>query len=120
MRPVVTACGNLTKKPLLETTQKGTPVVRFTVACNAGKDDDATFLWCVAYGEMAKTIAKHFDKGQGIIANGLLRQYKDDKGGEHFVCDVRDFGFVGSSRRNDTPPVDDRRDNPPPSETDPF
>ena len=101
MRPTVVACGNLTKKPQLEKTQKGTSVVRFTVACNAGKDEEATFLWCVAYNKPAETIATHFEKGQGIVVNGLLRQYNDEKGNAHFVCDVRDFGFVGSSRRND-------------------
>ena len=126
MRPSIFACGNLTKTPQLETTQKGTPVARFTVACNAGKDEDATFLWCVAYNKAAETIAKYFEKGQPILVAGLLRSYKDAKGAEHFVCDVRDFGFAGSARqKTEPPPPDEKRDaarteTPKDAEDEPF
>ena len=125
MRPTITACGSLTKTPILEKTKNGTPVVRFTVACNAGKDDEPTFLWCVAYNKNAENIAKFFKKGSPIVVSGYLRQYTDEKREAHFVCDVNNFGFVGGARRNDTPPPpDDRRcaptQTPPPDVDEPF
>lgn len=110
MRPTVNACGNLTKDVSLEKTQKGTPVVRFTIACNAGKDDEPTFLWCVAYNKNAENIAKFFKKGSPIQILGDLRQYNDEKRQSHYVCDIRSFGFIGSARRDTTPPVDEKQD----------
>lgn len=110
MRPTVNACGNLTKDVSLEKTQKGTPVVRFTIACNAGKDDEPTFLWCVAYNKNAENIAKFFKKGSPIQILGDLRQYIDEKKQSHYVCDIRNFGFIGSARRDTPPPVDEKRD----------
>lgn len=113
MRPTITACGNLTKTPALEKTKSGTPVVRFTVACNAGKEDEPTFLWCVAYNKAAENIAKFFEKGSPIVVSGELRQYTDEKREAHFVCDVRNFGFVGGGRKNDAPPPPDERRSAP-------
>ena len=109
MRPTVNAVGNLTKTPILEQTKNGVPVVRFTVACNAAKDEPATFLWCVAYNKKAETIVKYFEKGSPIAVVGELRQYSDEKGAAHFVCDVFNFGFVASSRRNDPSPQNEKR-----------
>ncbi len=111
MRPIITACGNLTKTPILEKTSKGTPVVRFTVACNAGKDEEATFLWCVAYKKSAENIAKFFDKGSPIVVTGSLRQYSDEKRVQHFVCDVSEFGFVSGARANKPPAINEKRDS---------
>lgn len=102
----------MTKTPTLEKTQKGTDVIRFTIACNAGKDEPATFLWCVAYKQKAETIAKFFEKGSPIQISGELRQYNDTKGIAHFVCDVLNFGFVGAKRADTTPPVNERRAEP--------
>lgn len=108
MKPVITAVGNLTKKPELEFTEKNnTPVVRFTVACN-GWNDDVTFLWCIAYAKNAENISKFFDKGSAIAIVGELSQYADKNKQTHSYCDVRSWDFVnGSPRRENPPPVKD-------------
>ena len=113
MRPSINACGNLTKAPAIEKTSKGNSVLRFTIACNAGKDEEPTFLWCCAYKQKAETIAKFFEKGSPIVISGSLRQYTDDKKVAHFVCDVSDFGFVSGARRDAPPPPNEARDRAP-------
>ena len=104
MKPTVIAVGNITKDiPLEYTKTNNTPVCKFTVACN-GSNDEATFLWCVAYGKNAENIQKFFGKGSAIQVVGELSQYLDDKKQTHSYCDVRQWGFVNGGSRKETPP----------------
>ena len=108
MKPQIIAVGNITKDITLEKTQKSsTSVVKFTIACNGGKDGETTFLWCIAYQKNAENIAKFFQKGSPIMIVGELSQYLDEGKRTHSFCDVIRWGFVGAAKREGPPPEKD-------------
>lgn len=76
--------GRLTKDPELRSTQSGTQVSSFTLACerdikNADGKRETDFIECVAWRNTAAFIAKTFHKGDGLTVTGRLatRQYTD-------------------------------------------
>ena len=79
--------GRLTKKPELKQTMNGTAVCPFTIAVNIGSGEKAytEFNECVAYGKLAETIARHFDKGSEIFVTrqrGWRTRTLEDRGGQ--------------------------------------
>lgn len=69
--------GRLTADTELKKTGDGVSVIRFTVAINRPKQKDkeraADFIDCVAFGDRAEFLGKHFRKGAAIIIFGTLR-----------------------------------------------
>lgn len=105
---VIAISGRLTAHPELKTTHSGKSVCRFTVAVPEGKEK-THFLPCVAWGEKAEFVAKHFIKGQRMEVEGALTmvQWKDKndqkRTGYEIVCRRIDFG----EPKRDTAVVDE-------------
>ena len=68
--------GNITQDPELRFSPNGTPVVKFSIAENKGKDDKATtsFFDVVAFKTLAENIAESVGKGSRVIVSGRLQQ----------------------------------------------
>ncbi len=96
MRFTVSGVGRLTKNPQLEKTANDSNCVKFTVACDNGKDD-SVFYWCIAYGKTAEFVAKFFSKGKPIHVSGEWGQYTSEKDNKkHSYIDVLRVDFVPS------------------------
>jgi single-strand DNA-binding protein len=87
--------GRLVRDPELRTTQSGTPVVSFTVACDRryvkeGEERQADFINCVAWNGTADFVSKYFTKGMRIALEGRIqtRTYDDQEGNKRFVTEV--------------------------------
>lgn len=94
--------GRLTRDPDIRHTQSGHTVARFTLAVDAGKDQEANFIPCVAWDKLAETIEKYVGKGRQIGVTGSLKSGKYERDGQTiFTLDVnvRGIDFCGS--RND-------------------
>jgi len=82
MLPHVTLTGNLTRDPELSFTPKGKPKAVFTVACNhrvrqgdgTWKDEGATFVQCVVWGDTAEAVTESLRKGSHVTVVGRLKQ----------------------------------------------
>ena len=88
---VITIVGNLTADPELRHTQRGVPVVGFTIAStprtfdrqtNEWKDGTPLFLRASVWREFAEHAAASLHKGSRVIATGRLvqRSYQDRDG----------------------------------------
>lgn len=87
--------GRLTHSPELRTTNTGTSVVHFSLAVrrtfkNASGEYDTDFVNCVAWKQSAETIAKYFNKGDGITVFGEIRtmSYTDKDGNSRNAVEV--------------------------------
>lgn len=102
--------GNMTKDPILQSTQSGLSILRFNIALNRGKDKDgndkgADFPTVIAFGKSAETISKYFCKGKEILVEGRIRTDKYDKDGKTvYTTDVilERFEFVGNKNNGQT------------------
>ena len=98
--------GRLTKDPDFRQTQSGTPVCRFTVACDrafANKETgkrEADFIECQVWRQTAEFVSRYFQKGSAITVDGSLRNnnYTDNNGVKHYgyVVMADNVGFGGS------------------------
>ena len=84
MLNVVAIMGRLVADPELRTTQQGTNVCTFRIACERsytpkGQQRQADFVDIVAWGKTAEFICKFFQRGSMIAVDGSLqtRQYQD-------------------------------------------
>lgn len=84
--------GRMTRDPELRMTNNGKPVCGFTVAWSERSKDteQKVFLNCVAWDKNAEFIAKHFQKGQELIAEGRLiaRKFTDKEGRDREVVEM--------------------------------
>ncbi len=86
--------GRLVRDPELRTTQNGTSVTSFTVACERDfKDRGETstdFIDVVAWRHTAEFVCKYFSKGRMAIAEGRLqiREWKDRDGNSRRAAEV--------------------------------
>ena len=106
---LVVLLGNLTKDPQLRTTNSGTQVATFTVACsrrfkNQNGEQEADFINCVAWRQQADFVSRYFQKGSKICVEGSIRtrSYDDpNTGGRRYVtevvCDHIEFAGGGRS-----------------------
>jgi single-strand DNA-binding protein len=84
-----THVGNLTKKPELKYTPKGTAVARLTVACNFRFQDDreewqdgVDFIPYIAWGRTAEIANEFLDKGSKVYVEGRIKPRQWEKDGE--------------------------------------
>ena len=82
--------GRLTADPELRSTNGGTQVATFTVACERdfGEKDkkETDFIECVAWKQTGEFISKYFKKGSLIAVSGALQSRKwEDKTGNKRV-----------------------------------
>lgn len=81
--------GRLTKD--VEVTEtKNTSVGRYTLAIDAGKDQEANFIRCVSFGKSAEFAEKYFNKGLRVAVEGRIQtgSYEDKDGFTHYTTDV--------------------------------
>lgn len=105
--------GRLTKDPEFRQTQSGTPVCRFTVACDrqfANKqtgEREADFIDCTAWRNTAEFISRYFVKGSPITIEGSIRNnnFEDKNGVKHYSYTVMvdQAGFAGKKEDNQQP-----------------
>lgn len=105
MLNVVAIMGRLVADPELRTTQQGTNVCTFRIACERsyskpGEHRQADFVDIVAWGKTAEFICKFFQKGEMIAVDGSLqtRNYQDNQGNKRTAVEVvaRNISFAGA------------------------
>ena len=75
---IVALTGRLTFEPELKSTNSGTSVTRFQLAVDrnyqaSGKEREADFIDCVAWGKTAEFVNSWFHKGQMMALTGEIR-----------------------------------------------
>lgn len=95
MLNIVAIMGRLVYDPELKTTQQGTSVCSFRIACDRsytpkGQERQADFIDVVAWRQTAEFVSKHFQKGSMIAIEGSLqtRQYQDKQGNNRTAVEV--------------------------------
>lgn len=105
MLNVVAIMGRLVADPKLRTTQQGTNVCTFRIACERsyskpGEQRQADFVDIVAWGKTAEFICKFFQKGSLIAVEGSLqtRNYQDKQGNKRTAVEVlaNNISFAGA------------------------
>lgn len=89
--------GRLTKEPDYRRTQKGKPVVTFTLAVDRDYDrETADFFSCTAWGKddgtgLAAFIGRNFHKGDLAVVAGEMqsRKWQDEKGNNRVSWEVQ-------------------------------
>ena len=119
--------GNTTREPTLVQTQSGATIAKFGIAINhkwTGKDgtkhDEATFVECAAWDQLANTVSNHLHKGNPVFIEGRLKldQWQDKQGQKRQQLSVvaEKIQFLGanqSSTRSDGPPATKPPSEPP-------
>lgn len=86
--------GRCAKDPDVKTTQSGQTFTRLTIAVDrytkAGEEKKADFIGCTAWGKTAQLLAKYFQKGREILAEGRIQtgSYKGQDGKTVYTTDV--------------------------------
>ena len=105
----ITIMGRLVRDPELRSTQSGTSVASFTVACDRdfggrdGGDKQTDFIDCVAWRQTGEFVSKYFRKGSMIVVSGRLqsRKWQDREGNNRTNWEVvADNVYFGESRRD--------------------
>jgi len=95
--------GNVTKDPELRNTTSGTNVATFTLAVN-DKDDQVSYIDCVAFNKTADTIAKFVKRGDAFLVQGSLKQRSwEQEGLKRSKIEVIVQGFAFISNKSDRP-----------------
>lgn len=96
--------GRLTRDPEVRETKDGLVISRYTLAVDAGKDKDANFISCVAFGNGGKFVEKYFKRGQrvGIAGSIVTGRYEDKDGVAHYTFEVvsQEHYFCDGSRED--------------------
>lgn len=76
--------GRLTKPVLAFASENGNSVARYTLAVtrNNGRNNEADFISCVAFGNQAAFAEKYLQKGMKIGVSGHLQSSSYQKDGE--------------------------------------
>ena len=105
MLNVVAIMGRLVAYPELKTTQQGTSVCSFRIACDRnfarqGEQRQADFIDIVAWRSQAEFVCKYFQKGSLIAINGRIqtRNYQDKNGSNRTAVEIvtSNVSFAGS------------------------
>ena len=102
--------GNLTRKPELRYTPKGTGIADFGLASNRRykQDDDlkeeVCFVDVTVFGSTAVAVASHLDKGRKVLVEGRLqfRSWETEAGQKRSKLEVvaERVNFLGSKNGN--------------------
>jgi len=109
--------GNLTRDPETRSTAGGQSVTNFTLAVNrswkgadGARQDQVSYINCVAWGKTGEIIAQYMSKGSPLLVSGRLEQRAwDDKEGQKrssVEVIVDDFNFVGGRNSDDVQAYD--------------
>ena len=109
MLNIVAIMGRLVHDPELKTTQQGTSVCSFRIACDRiytqkGQERQVDFIDVVAWRQSAEFVSKYFQKGSLIAIEGSLqtRQYQDKQGNNRTAVEVvaNNINFAGPKSSN--------------------
>ena len=112
MLNVVAIMGRLVADPALRTTQSGTNVCSFRIACDRnfarqGEQRQADFIDIVAWRQQAEFVCKYFQKGSLIAIEGSLqtRQYQDKNGNNRTAIEIvaNNVNFAAPKSANAAP-----------------
>ena len=112
MLNVVAIMGRLVADPELRTTQNGTNVCSFRIACDRnfarqGEQRQADFIDIVAWRQQAEFVSKYFQKGSLIAIEGSLqtRQYQDKNGNNRTAIEIvaNNVNFAAPKSANAAP-----------------
>lgn len=104
----VTVVGNLGKTPELRTLQSGKQVATFTICANERrgsgekKEDKPQWFTANVYGNSAKAVAEHLQKGDQVYVEGRLDiQFWDGREGPRHTSYINtsDVQFLGKRNR---------------------
>jgi single-strand DNA-binding protein len=88
----VSLIGRFARDPELKYTQSGTAICNFTLAVRNpfSKENEADFIRCVAWGNVAELVAEKHEKGNMIGVEGRIatRSYENNEGNKVFVTEV--------------------------------
>ena len=81
--------GRLIKDVEISEGKKST-VGHYTLAIDNGRDYDASFIRCTAFGKSAEFAEKYFSKGLRVAVEGRIQSgsYEDKDGFTHYTTDV--------------------------------
>lgn len=106
----ITIMGRLTRDPEMRTTQSGTTVTSFTVACDrdyqkGGSEEKTDYIDCVAWKHTGEFVSKYWKKGQLIVVSGRLqsRKWEDRDGAKRTSWEVNanNVYFGGDNKKAD-------------------
>ncbi len=85
--------GRLTKEPELRYTQgeNSMAIARYTLAVDRrGRDKQADFIQCIAFGKAGEFAQKYFTKGQRVLVSGRIQtgSYTNKDGNKVYTTDV--------------------------------
>ena len=107
---IVGISGRLTRDPELRTTTSGKQVTSFTLAVNAYKEEDTSFIEVVAWQKTAEIVANYTRKGDLLTVSGRLQQrkYEDKSGNNRSVIEViaQDVQLPPKGEQRDVAPED--------------
>ncbi len=109
LRNTVQLIGNVGNAPELKTFESGTKMAKFSIATNESftnakgeKIDDTQWHNIIAWGKLAETVAKHFNKGTRIAIEGKLttRSWEAKDGSKRYITEIvmNEFMFVGGKK----------------------
>lgn len=114
--------GNLTKEPVVRTTNTGRAVASFTVATNEGyttpqgeQKQITDYINVVVWGYLAQAVGNQLHKGMRVFVQGRqsTRSYNDQNGQKKWITEVV-AGVVALPLSNQQPPQQAQRQAPPP------
>ena len=104
----ITVMGRLVRDIETRTTQNGTQLALFTIACDRGYNNDTDFIDCVAFKGTAGFVERNFHKGQLILVSGRLESSKWEKDGQkrtNWKIIVNEVNFCGDKKPSATADV---------------
>lgn len=102
--------GNVTRDPIIKTTEGGKSVALFTIATNryfktadGEQKNEAEFNNCVAWGNLAERIEKYLVKGKLVYLEGRLRTRVIDKedGTKMYKTEIVASNLIFLNKRSD-------------------
>ena len=117
----VILCGRLTKDPDVRYTQgeNSTCVARYSLAVDRrGKEKEADFINCVAFGKAGEFAEKYLKKGTKILVSGRIQTGSYEKDGkkvyttdvvveEHYFCESKSSGESSGDNSGGNPASDE-------------
>ncbi len=103
--------GNITRDPIIKTTEGGNKLALFTIATNryyktsAGEEkSEAEFHSCIAWGGLADRIEKFLTKGKLVYVEGRLktRVIEKDDGDKLYKTEVVAMNLIFLNKKGET------------------
>lgn len=86
----VVLMGRLTRNPVVNYSQEGMCIARFTLAVNRFKKEEADFISCVAFKKQAEFAEKYLKQGTKVVTSGRIQtgSYTNREGTKVYTTDV--------------------------------